>query len=63
MIALLDVNVLVALAWLNHVHHRAARVWFRSQRDLGWATCPTTQNGFIILDKSRNLRQSRRHVL
>lgn len=47
MIALIDVNVLVALAWPNHVHHRAARAWFRSQRDLGWATCPTTQNGFI----------------
>ena len=26
MITLLEVNVLVALAWLNHVHHDAAHV-------------------------------------
>ena len=47
MIALLDVNVLVALAWPNHVHHSLARKWFREQRQKGWATCPTTENGFI----------------
>ncbi len=47
MITLLDVNVLVALAWPNHVHHRAARDWFRTQRAHGWATCPTTQHGFM----------------
>jgi toxin-antitoxin system PIN domain toxin len=46
-IALPDVNVLVALAWPNHLHHRAARSWFRAQHRLGWATCPTTQHGFM----------------
>lgn len=55
MIALLDVNVLVALAWPNHVHHQAARVWFRSQRNLGWATCPTTQNGFIRVSSNNRV--------
>ena len=47
MIALLDVNVLVALAWPNHIFHESARKWFRAQRETGWATCPTTENGFI----------------
>lgn len=47
MIALLDVNVLVALAWPNHVHHDAAHAWFSAQRMSGWATCPVTEAGFI----------------
>ena len=47
MIALLDVNVLVALAWPNHVHHDATRAWFDERRLSGWATCPLTESGFI----------------
>ena len=47
MIALLDVNVLIALAWPNHVHHVAAREWFEAQRQDGWATCPLTEAGFV----------------
>ena len=47
MIPLLDVNVLVALAWPNHVHHRLARAWFEAQHALGWATCPVTETGFV----------------
>lgn len=47
MIALLDVNVLVALAWPNHVHHVAARAWFGQRRHDGWATCPVTEAGFV----------------
>ena len=34
MIALPDVNVLIALAWPNHVHHDAARSWFATNRSL-----------------------------
>jgi hypothetical protein len=44
---LLDVNVLMALAWPNHVHHPAAARWFRQHRDDGWATCPSTEAGFV----------------
>lgn len=46
---LLDVNVLVALAWPNHVHHEAAHRWFAQVRrsKAGWATCPLTQSGFV----------------
>ncbi len=45
--ALLDVNVLVALAWPNHVHHIAASAWFEERRRDGWATCPVTEAGFV----------------
>ena len=45
--ALLDVNVLVALFFPDHVHHELAHDWFADHRDQGWATCPITQNGFI----------------
>lgn len=46
-VALLDVNVLVALFDPDHVHHDAAHDWFADQRKHGWATCPLTENGFI----------------
>jgi uncharacterized protein len=44
---LLDVNVLVAIAWPNHVHHAMARAWFIDHRFGGWATCPVTESGFV----------------
>jgi toxin-antitoxin system PIN domain toxin len=47
MISLLDVNLLVALAWPNHVHHQAALAWFGRSQAGGWATCPLTQSGFV----------------
>lgn len=47
MIALLDVNVLVALFDPTHVHHDVAHHWFRRQRASGWATCPLTENGLV----------------
>jgi toxin-antitoxin system PIN domain toxin len=45
--ALLDVNVLVALFDAGHVHHEAAHDWFSDHRKDGWATCATTENGFL----------------
>lgn len=44
---LLDVNVLVALAWDAHVHHVAARRWFEAEGRRGWATCAVTESGFV----------------
>lgn len=44
---LLDVNLLIALAWPTHVHHTAARLWFDSIGRTGWATCPITRLGFV----------------
>ena len=48
-VSLLDVNVLLALAWPTHVHHLAAHRWFAENREAGWATCPLTQLGFVRL--------------
>jgi len=45
--ALLDVNVLLALMDRDHVHHRRALAWWRSESGDGWASCPLTQNGFV----------------
>lgn len=44
---LLDVNVLVALFDADHVHHELAHDWFADHRAGGWATSPTTENGFV----------------
>jgi len=46
-VALLDVNVLIALFDPDHVHHDTAHDWFADHRALGWATCPLTENGFL----------------
>ena len=49
MVALLDVNVLVALFDPAHLHHEAAHRWFAANRNRGWATCPLTENAFVRL--------------
>jgi toxin-antitoxin system PIN domain toxin len=45
--ALLDVNLLVGLAWPNHAHHHPALAWFRARRGQPWATTPFTETGFV----------------
>jgi hypothetical protein len=49
LIALPDVNVLLALAWSNHPQHEAAHDWFRREAADGWSTCLLTQSGFLRL--------------
>jgi toxin-antitoxin system PIN domain toxin len=51
--ALLDVNVLIALAWPIHVHHQPARDWFRSHGRSDWATTPMTEAGFVRVSSNR----------
>ena len=46
--ALLDGNVLVALACPTHVHHAAAERWFAAD-SRAFATCPITQGTLIRL--------------
>ena len=46
-VALLDVNVLVALFEPEHIHHETAHDWFADESSHGWATCPVTENGFV----------------
>jgi predicted nucleic acid-binding protein len=41
----LDINLLIALLWSHHEHHRVARRWFQDVRR--FATCPLTQLGFV----------------
>ena len=47
MIRLADIPVLIALADPRHVHHTAARIWLASHPDMGLATCPLTESGFL----------------
>lgn len=50
--ALLDLNVLIALAWPSHIHHVQAHSWFAKEQAYGWATCPITQSGFVRLSSN-----------
>jgi toxin-antitoxin system PIN domain toxin len=56
---LLDVNVLVALAWPNHIHHARAHEWFAGAAT--WATCPLTQSGFVRVSANRKAIPDARH--
>jgi toxin-antitoxin system PIN domain toxin len=55
-VALLDVNVLVALFDPDHIHHDLAHDWFAEQRGAGWATCPLTENGLVRVLTSPRFR-------
>lgn len=57
-IPLLDVNVLVALAWPNHQFHGAAREWFTQHSGEGWATTPPTESGFVRVSSNRTVLRS-----
>lgn len=46
-VALVDVNVLVALFDGAHTHHEPAHAWLGRQRGGGWATCPLVDNGAV----------------
>jgi uncharacterized protein len=48
---LLDVNVLLALAWPNHQFHAAATRRLEPARER-WATCALTQLGFVRLSSN-----------
>jgi uncharacterized protein len=52
---LLDVNLLVALAWPNHVHHAPAHEWWRARAGRRWATCPPTEFGFVRVSSNRRV--------
>ena len=53
-VALLDVNVLIALLDPQHLSHEPAHRWFQANAGTGWATCPLTQNALLrILSNPR----------
>lgn len=49
---LLDVNVLMALGWRNHVFHRQTLDWFQSHSKEEWWTCAVTESAFIRLSSN-----------
>ena len=49
---LLDVNMLIALSWPSHLHHRTAQIWFSKHSGRGWATCPLTQCAFVRISSN-----------
>lgn len=46
-VALLDVNVLIALIDPRHVHHEPAHRWFAARGSAPWASCALTQNAVL----------------
>ena len=44
---LLDVNVLIAMAWPTHRDHQKVHEWLARHAREGWATCPLTQTSFV----------------
>ena len=44
-----DVNVLISLAWDDHVHHARAHAWFAQMAGQAFTTCNVTQSGFLRL--------------
>jgi hypothetical protein len=57
--SLLDVNVLVALLWPQHLMHPAARDWFQHRAGVkgGWATCALTEAGFVRVLSNPSVNQ------
>jgi hypothetical protein len=53
---LLDVNILMAVAWPNHVHHQPARKWFNQVKS--FATCPLVELGFLRVSANTTLQYS-----
>ena len=52
---LLDVNVLIALAWPIHVHHVIAHAWFERVGQQSWSTCPLTQLAFVRISSNAKI--------
>lgn len=49
---LLDVNVLIALTWRNHIHHSTAHRWVERRETLQWASCALTQLAFVRISSN-----------
>jgi toxin-antitoxin system PIN domain toxin len=58
-VALLDVNVLIALLDGDHASHAAAMDWFGAHAGRGWASCPITQNGCVRIMSHPNYPKAR----
>jgi uncharacterized protein len=48
MVYLLDVNLLIALIDIRHIHNEIAHRWVAGHSEsLNWATCPLVENAFV----------------
>jgi uncharacterized protein len=54
-ILLPDVNVLIAIAWPEHMLHNLAVEWFDANADDGWATSSITEAGFIRISANASV--------
>lgn len=52
-VALLDVNMLLALVYTDHEFHAPAHEWFSRNALHGWATCPLTESAFVRLSAQK----------
>ena len=58
---LLDANLLIALAWPQHVHHELAHNWFAAARAKPWATCALTQLAFVRISSNPKIIRDARN--
>jgi toxin-antitoxin system PIN domain toxin len=54
-VALLDVNLLVALFYDQHAQHELAHDWFEDHKQFGWATCAISENGVVRILSNREI--------
>lgn len=52
---LLDINILLNLAWIDLKNHSRATNWFLATGKHSFATCPMTQAGFVRLSSGPKL--------
>jgi hypothetical protein len=57
---LFDVNVLMAIADTEHPFHRSIHGWLGRHKNIIWASCPITENGFVRIVSQPNFRGTRR---
>ncbi len=55
---LLDVNMLVALTWRDHVLHRPAQHWFAGREEATWATTTVTESGFVRVSMNSGISEN-----
>ena len=55
---LLDTNILIALAWRNHVHHAEVADWFERKAAARFRTCPITQTAFVRISSNLSFSSS-----
>ncbi len=52
---LLDIDLLIVLAWPSHIHHALAHHWFDRHGHAAWATCPLAQLAFVRISTNRKI--------